>query len=71
MTVKNKEAEAQRAQLAALGRIEQKLDCMDTRLDCMERRATVAGGVAGGMAGGVAGGMVSVAILYIKAKMGW
>ena len=58
-------------ELQALARIEKKVDGVAGCLEGIERRAALVGAVAGGVSGGLAGGIVSTAIFYIKAKMGW
>lgn len=57
--------------LAALGRIEHKLDGHSERLDKIEKDCRKAGAVAGVAAGAVSGGIVSVGLALAKAKLGF
>ena len=61
------ERETESTELALLRRIDGKVDHLTTRLDAVDRRAAIAGAMSGSLAGGV----VSLAIGYIRAKMGW
>ena len=63
----SEEQAGQSTELALLRRIDGKMDNLTSRLDAVDRRAAVAGAVSGSVAGGV----VTIAIGYIRAKMGW
>lgn len=57
----------QSTEVALLLRIDGKVDHLAAQLDAVGRRAAVTGALSGSIAGGV----VTVAIHYIKLKMGW
>ncbi len=58
-------------ELALLRSIDGKVDALTGAVKSIERRAAVAGAVSGAVSGSLAGGLVSMAILYIKIKLGW